>query len=561
MEMMRFCLAARIVRFLNTSARCISLAIAVCAAHSADAQVYEIRGGTSSLYQASGASLNVTTTGTVLVIGAGMYAGHFESGARLERNLRGGLLVAGDDHVDFRLPTDVFDGAHYLSSRGVSFKTRINGVSALMFGGVDAANVSNPLFPSASIGAPLGFLSLHGYMTPRWQIFSDTVISKKQSEIIAVQWAPLDKTHLALSGGIGSNQFYGAASLSIKRNWLDLKSSYVDAGKEFHRFALSDPTLSEPIKGNLSCTVLPTRFLALNFGVQNYLIPLNSSGQNATSASEETGATVHFLNSDLAGALYLSKYQGNIDRAGSAVFQHPIGRRVHLMSSWTASRPEGANGSGSWTNTVEETLSARMTVNESVQMSNGSPTAYFGGSVQSNPISFSANYETFYVPTKSDPFENALMLDVRIRLLGRYTLHGQTNLSPTGRVLYSAEAYAVASGSEAQERMGPEHPLGRSILRVQAIDTTGLPVEGAAIMIDRNVSYTDSTGTLFLREHKPQSHSLIVDVDQFLSYGKYEVVSAPQLVSSSTKEDSPAAIVVVRHVSALLSESSDSPQK
>lgn len=530
-------------------------AIAFCSGRPATAQVYELRGGNSSLYQASGGSLSVTSGGYDLVVGAGMYAGHFESGARFERDIRGGRLVAGDDHLDFQLPTDVFEGAHYLYTRGLSLKTKVDGVDALMFGGVDSASFSNPLFPGATMGGPLGFLALHARLNRHWQLFSDTVVSKKQSEIAALQWTPFADTEFALSGGIGANQPYGAASLSMKRDWIDLKSSYVEASSDFHRFVLNSPIVSEPIKGNVAATLLPTRFLSLNFGLENYLVPLNNTGENVTSSSKEAGAAIHFLQSDLAGTLYLSKYQGLVDHAGSAVFQRPITRRIRLMSSWMASRPQKATGSGEWTTTVDETLSARLSVNESVQESNGTPTAYFGGTIQSNPISISANYESFYVPTRPNPFENALMFDLKIRLLGRFILHGQTNLSPTGHVLYSADAYATTSKDEGSGRTTPEAPLGRSVLRVQTIDTTGLPVEGAAIMIDRNVSYTDSTGTLVLREHKPQSHSLAVALDQFLAYNAYEVVSAPQSVSSSTDENSLPAVVVVRQVTSA-SESS-----
>jgi hypothetical protein len=519
------------------------------------AQVYEVRGGNSSLYQADGGSLTVSTSGYNFVLGAGMYAGHFESGARLEEQVHGGLMIVGDDHLDFRLPTDVFNSSQYLYTRGLSMKTRLAGTDALFFAGVDSTTFSNPLFLGAKTGSALGFLSLHRQVASHWQLFSDTVISNRQSEIVALQWRPRPGIEAALATGVGANAPYGAGSFCLKRSWLDLKTSYVQAGREFHRFVLTSPTLAEATKGNLLVTISPTHFFSLNGGVQNYLIPLNPTSANVDSSSREIGIDSHFLKAAFAATLYESKFEGEVDHATSAILQRSVARRVHLASNYTVSRPHARTGSSSWMSTVDEVLTPRLSVSQSLVTSGGKPTIYFGGELQSNLVSVSANYETFYVPTRTNPFENALMLDLKIHMFGRSWIHGQTSLGPTGRLLYTADAYGMAARDESARQSSGDTSLGRSLLRVQAVDTTGFPIEGAAVLVDQRLAYTDSTGCLFIREHKPQSHVLTVALDQFLDYKRYEVVSAPQTVASSRNEELPPAVVVLRRVNGPARES------
>ena len=57
-------------------------------------------------------------------IGAGMVGGHFNYGAKVEKLVGRNLYVAGDDQLDFLLPTDIFDASHYLFARGLGLTTK-----------------------------------------------------------------------------------------------------------------------------------------------------------------------------------------------------------------------------------------------------------------------------------------------------------------------------------------------------------------------------------------------------------------------------------------------------
>lgn len=511
------------------------------------AQVYEISGGTSSLYQANGGTFSITAPNSDLQIGAGIYAGHFQYGAQLKQKIGPYIYVAGDDHLDFHLPTDIFDASHFLYTRGLSVSRHSQTNDVLLFGGVDSPVYSNPLFLGGKMGQGLGFLSIRHQFSPHWQLFSDTVIANKQSEIAALQWTPAPKLTMALSGGVGANQPYAAASLAYARSWLDIKSSYVQAGSQFRRFVLTDPILAEPEKENVQVTISPAKFITFSGAVQNYLVPVNDTAQSASSSSEQIGMNLRLFKANLSGALYESKYQGNINHAGSATFQRSFTRRFRASGTYMVSRPEGNAGSSNLLVTADETINSRFSISQSVDLSAGRPVLYYGGSFQSNLFSVSANYESFYVPARpGNPFENALMLDLTIRLLGRYRLHGQTNLSPTGHLLYTADAYGMASRGESLRSRKEDLGIEKNILRLRVVDDRGSPIEGAALLIDQHLIYSDSQGSCFLREHSAAPHRLTVAFDQFLADGQYSVVSAPATVKSSTSESNSEIVIVLK---------------
>ena len=274
------------------------------------------------------------------------------------------------------------------------------------------------------------------------------------------------------------------------------------------------------------------------------------SGRTAASSASQIGASLAFGTAYISGSLYESKYQGLVDHAGTVSVQRPVTRRVHVISSWMASRPKESTAINSLLTTLSENLSPRFSLNQSVSVSKGTTNCLYGGSIESDAISLSASYESFYVPTlPQKPFENALLLDINVHLFGRARVHAQTFVGPTGRLLYTTDAYAVAS-RDAPDHSSVAQPrsLGNSELRGQVVDESAIPVEGAALMIDQNQIYTDSEGRFFLREHKPQAHKLTVSVDQFLGGGDWSVVAAPSVIRSSDNDTDAETLVIVRRI-------------
>jgi len=139
-----------------------------------------------------------------------------------------------------------------------------------------------------------------------------------------------------------------------------------------------------------------------------------------------------------------------------------------------------------------------------------------------------------------------------MRLFRGITLHGATFVAPDGSLRYTADAHALLTREGAIA--GPEEntlqraALGTMLLRGRVIDAEGHPIEGAALMLDQLVIYTNEDGLFYVRERKPRPHQLKVLVNQFLGGGVYRVVSAPATTRSSYEGNVPETVVIVERV-------------
>ena len=537
------------------------------------AQVFEVGGGTSSLYQAGGGSLTMHSKGFDMTIGAGTADGHLLEGGRILKSTRNGTYIFGDDRIDFRLPTDVFDSSHYLLARGAGFSGVRRDIDIVAFGGAMSVEYDSPFFNGAKSSSPAGILFLKDKLNSKWRIYSDTVISKKFTEIVSAAWAPAPKTEIAFSGGLGANQPFGAASLTMERPIFDLRAAYILAGEQFHRAATASPEMAEPTKENVLITVRPLNFLSVTASHQNYLDPVSAASfnagntVNATSSIDEGSLSLHFWKTQMNGTVYRGTYQEaglseESNHSAAASISRDFLHRIHWNSLYLVSKPRGGNGTSSATTTFTEELNSRLSVTENLTYSGGRPGVNFGGEFLSNVLTVSASYDTFYVPANNDqPFEQALLVDVKFKVLGRMLLHGASFVDPTGHLRYTAEANSVLS----HERIS--HPLervslGNYVLHGCVLDEQGVPVEGAAVVIDQAPLYTDSNGCFNLRENSPRPHQLRVVISEFLMGGNWQVVTTPTSVMSTTEDRSEEmrVIVVVRRVREI-STNSDQPPR
>jgi hypothetical protein len=523
-------------------------AAAFGAATYAKAQVFEVNGGNSSLYQAGGGSLTLHAPSYNATIGAGVVGGHFNYGAKVEKAIGRNTIVAGDDQLDFLLPTDIFDASHYLYARGMGLKTTRNGVDIRAFAGTISNLYETPIFEGAGFGKGMGYLSAQKNISPHWKFVSDTIVSSKVTQIESVQWAPEKKLLLAFSGGIGANQPYGAASVNFSRKWVDVLGSYIYAGTNFRRAIVTSPLQAEPDKGNIQVILRPFQCLALSGGTQSYLVPNQTNTASVSSSVRTASASLDVDGAIFTGTVYDSSVFGLSSHAAAFTAGREITRWARVTSNYMVNKPKDSQASSSFFTTITEVVNQRVSVNESINTSNGQTSFLYGGSLLTNVLTVSANYETFYVPIRTgSPFQESLLLDVSLHLFGRATLHGSTFVGPTGHLLYTAMANAVSGHGQSREPMNV-NPLGNSVLRVMVVDPDKHPISGAALMVDSAAAFTDSEGTFILREKKPRPHTVSVLTDQFLDGGQWEVASMPEQVKSSTSLEDPGAIVVVRRI-------------
>jgi hypothetical protein len=226
------------------------------------AQVFEVGGGTSTLYQASGGGVTVHAPSYDLTVGAGVIDGHLLGGAQMVKATPHATYILGDDRISFRLPTDIFDVSHFFLARGIGMRATRRGNDILALVGATATDYNSPLFDGAKTNQAAGVLFLKRNLKPNLGLISDTIVSNKITAIEAIQWTPRPKLDLALAGGIGANQPYGAVSLNYSRPWIDARAAYIEAGTQFHRVALVSPLLAEPDRENVLVTVRPWTFLS-----------------------------------------------------------------------------------------------------------------------------------------------------------------------------------------------------------------------------------------------------------------------------------------------------------
>lgn len=515
------------------------------------AQVFQVNGGTSSLYQADGGTISARGPSFDASAGAGVLDGKFVGGMTLTKMIGRSTYMAGSDYIHFILPTDIFDSSQYLVAMGAGVKTTVAGTNVFAFGGATSLDFSSPLFEGARAETPAGILFLNRKLGPDLNASSSFVFSRQTTAIQGFQWQPLDKLQLAVSGGVGANQPYGAASFQFARPWMDAKAAYIEAGSQFHRVAVEEPLMSEPDRENILVILRPAHFFSISGGRQNFLTPVGNTQQNVRSGLDQVSGDAQLDGFGFAASFYHSTFLGQFNNATDYTLERNIFSRIHASTGYLESRPSDAAKTRTFLATFTETLTPRLDVSQLITRSQGQTTISFGGAILSNLLTLSANYQTYYIPQlNSAPFEQALIVDVQLHLFRGITLHGATFVAPDGTLRYTGDAQAtmVREGGGAMpagfETLARDD-IGQDIVHGSVVDNEGRPVAGAALMIDRLLVYTDDRGLFFVREHKPHVHSLKVMTNEFLNGETFSVVSAPQTVRSSTDNNAPGIVIVV----------------
>lgn len=519
------------------------------------AQVFEVSGGASSLYDAQGATITARGPSFDASLGAGVVDGKFVGGANLTRKIGNATYVAGSDYIHFSLPTDIFDSSAYLVALGAGVTTKVANTDVFVFAGATSSDFNSPFVDGVRAESPSGVLFLRRRIASQLQLSSNMVFSGQITAIQSLQWQPADKTHLAVSAGVGANQPYAAASFDLLRPWIDLKAAYIDAGSQFRRVAVSAPLFSEPDRENVLATVHPMKYFSVSAGRQNFLSPVSDTNATVRSTVNSLAGNVLVAGTSISASLYHSSYLGNWNNATAYTAGRSFFSRVQATTSYLESRPNDAGKSRAFLANFTETISPRLDVTQLVSRSQGQTSVSFGGGFISNVASFSAGYQTYYVPERNNsPFEQALILDVQLHVIHGLSVHGATFVAPDGSLRYTADEQTVVvrqgfPGATHGEPTLAQAAIGSSVVHGVVVDAGGRPVAGAAIMVDKLLVYTNDDGEFFVRERKPRTHALKVVPAQFLDGSSWRVVSAPGEIRSTEESDrSDTRIVVERAV-------------
>jgi len=512
-------------------------------------QVFQLEGGSSSLFQAQGGSVQVRTLGFEGLLGGGMLDGQLRLGGLFRKKWHNSILAIGDDAISLRLPTDLFDSSHYVNGRGASISASNDRISILGFAGATSTGFGTPFFRGAAAEHPAGAFFVDAKLSSKWRLFSRNIASNHQTSISGVEWQPWRTFKTAIAGGVGSDQGYLSASLSADTRFVSWRSTYILAGDAFQRVSVTAPVSSENEKENFLLTVRPVRALEFVAGRFN-LLQVGAPGESALSANvNQYSVTMRFAGAIAAGSLFMSRAGGMSSEGTSVSLAGNLMRWLQGGAYLYHSRSNGFPSSTSITTMFQEVVSPRLSLLQLVSHSDGGTSLSWGGQFFANPFSVGVEYQTVYAPFRpGNPFRQVLLLNLRIQPLSFFQLNTGTYVAPGGFVKYTTYGQALAY-RDTSGFSGPEsYKFGKYVIRGRVTDEAGNAINGAALRVGRDLVFTNVEGKFFVRKKKDRPVTLDVALEEFLIPGVFEVVDCPRTaVPSLTNAETLVRVVVREH--------------
>jgi hypothetical protein len=514
------------------------------------AQLITVGGGSSDLYDADGASIQLQSGNYQGYVGAGELGGNFLLGTRASAKLDSGTLSLGDEPITLDLPTDIFNSNQFLLARGASFSTHREGYDLMAFGGATAVGGGTPFFQAASADTPAGMLFVDKAVSDRLHFYSREVFSEQQTAINGFSFQPHPGIALGAAGGIGSNQGYGAGSLEVKLNWLDLKAAYIGAGDRFRRVTVPQPINSEYTGGNILATVKPRSGMVFVAGHQNLLQPqYNPSLPFVRATVDQVQGGFDFRQFRWGGGLFQSFLQGKKTTGEALWADRPVTRWLDTGINYFRSRSQTDKQLSSMISGIlRETVSPRLSMLQIIGSSQGQTTVSFGGNYFSNHFTVGVDYQTVYVPFLIRPFKQGIAVTLQLRPFGGIELDGQSFLGPDGKTKYSVAGSSMLYG--ASRFFGVNGSSGfrlpRYVIRGRVVDEHGNAIPGAAVRVDGEVLLTNAAGQFLLRKKRSGSYAIQVSFADFVNPLPYEVVSCPSSVTAMREEVASEVLITLR---------------
>jgi hypothetical protein len=534
--------------------------LAIC--QGAHGQAFALTGGSSSLFDAHGGSVEMRTPD---------YTGRFDLGYMNGPSLgfsllhlyHGALLDAGDQEIPLVFPTDIFDRSYYFYGRGLSVLKKSQDTRLYVFVGTTSTAYWAPFLNVARSGSFATAIFYERQISPSLRWFSRNLFASRQTSIQSVEWAARKDIKMALSGGVGNNQAYEASSFSWSDPRISVDASYTLAGNKFQRVEVSAPQLTESDRENIRVEYAPIQQVRIVASRNNYLAP-PEAGLATRAAVNGFGIWTGFSGTQLYGSLYQSSTSSFGKFEAYALGAHrDFTRRLGAGVDYLGTRASG-RGSHSIVGNIRETFSSRLSVNQVITHGNGQTGIAFGGNFISNFATLSVDYQTVYLPfVQAGPnqLKQVVVVSLHFQLPHGVQFDAATNVTPLGQLRYTAYASTYA-----YRGLGPASPgtsfsgaFFRNAVHGQVLDPQGEPIEGAALRIGADLAVTDSGGNFIVRLKKAGDLNLRVAFDEFTAPGNYVVVQAPATVRAASEESAQAYLIVLRRLPNTAS-ATDSPK-
>jgi hypothetical protein len=148
----------------------ILFAIALICSRPASGQIFELTGGSSSLLNAEGGSLEVHARNYSGRIDLG-YLGRPSLGFSFSRPFKRSLIEVGDEQIPFLLPTDLFDHSFYFIGRGMSVSRKTDHGNLFVFAGTTSNGYLAPFLNVARNDTPASAIFYERQLSPSLRFF------------------------------------------------------------------------------------------------------------------------------------------------------------------------------------------------------------------------------------------------------------------------------------------------------------------------------------------------------------------------------------------------------
>jgi len=525
-----------------------ALAVLGPAATHAVAQVFEVQAGASSLYDAAGGSVRMHAEGAEAWLGlAGVDPLRVGFGA--STRYRGAGLTFGDAVVPFHLPTDALKAGQSLVARGVGVGYEDRDVRVAAFGGATANATSYPYTFWAEGDRPVGLVFLESKVSSSVRLSSRSLYSDGMTTILALDWKPGLGYGGAIAGGSGADEGYAAASAWYERGRLTARGGYVVAGDGFRRVITPQPGAAELIGPSLELGFRVRPELTLGASHTETVQPDPGPRADRKGTVNQWLASGRFLGVGL-GAAYFRSRSGIAGSDGvSLSFERAVPQVewLHLNGSWLYSDPLSGVAFRMLVAGLRETISPRLDLIQLATHSGDNTTVSFGGTFTSSAFTVGAEYQTVYVPFNEEkPFQQALMLTVRLQGPGGVKAEVGSYIDPTGRVRYTAQgSQFVYKGASAAPKV-PEFGIPDNVIRGTVQDDAGAAISGAALQIGDELVLTDSQGAFFVRMKKAKDYPIVILYDEFLGPVRYEALYVPTQAAAQPEAHAASVSIVLR---------------
>jgi len=518
------------------------------------AQVFQLQGGGSSLFEGYGGVLNVWGNGYEGSIGVG-YLDGLRLGWSARRLVRQrDTLRLGNDALPVQFDTDVFGGGSAILVQGASLQRRRGRTTLQLFGGASAHAVAAPYFASNTPSRALAYGRLHYDVSRELSIAGHAVATDRQTLLAGARWTPRSGVALGATGGMGSGAPYGALALDARRPAFDIKAAYVAMGDGFRRASAPMPLQSELERENLLVTWRPLERLTLSAGRQHFRQDSSFVGLSRRATLNQVSATSRLLGASLSSGWFVSESQGvrNVSSALSArrAFGQRLDSEFYLLQVWEPAPSRVTTP----VLILRESITPRLSLLQVItrEPGRGRTSVALGGTVHTGLSSVSLDYQVAHSPyLTSNPFVQTIGLNARLQL-GAYALTFGSFVTPDGKVHYSAQGstfyYRGGAGGGSATSLNTTGRVARFVVTGRVVDEKGTPVDGAAVEVGGELVYTDSRGRFFVRRTTNGAVAIRVVLDDFLTPGTFELVEAPSTATPARDDRATLLTIVLRRV-------------